>query len=51
MTVPMRDVDQMAAAIAQTLDSPLPTERMRARALEFTAERAVERYERILLDL
>jgi glycosyltransferase involved in cell wall biosynthesis len=47
--VPMRAVDEMAEAIARTLDAPIPAERLRARADEFTAERAVERYERILL--
>lgn len=48
--VPMRDVDKMAEAISQTLDAPIPAERMRERALEFTADRALERYERILLN-
>jgi len=47
--VPMRDVDAMAEAMMQTLDAPISPERIRARALEFTAERAVERYEEILL--
>lgn len=47
--VPMRAVDEMAEAIARTLDAPISSERLRARADEFTAERAVERYERILL--
>jgi glycosyltransferase involved in cell wall biosynthesis len=48
--VPMRAVDAMAEAIARTLDAPISAERLKARASEFTAERAVERYERILLD-
>jgi glycosyltransferase involved in cell wall biosynthesis len=48
--VPMRDVEAMAEAIVRTLDSPLPSERLRARAFEFSADRAVERYEQILLD-
>ena len=48
--VPMRAVDAMAEAIARTLDVPISAERLKARASEFTAERAVERYERILLD-
>ena len=48
--VPMGDPDRMAVAIARTLDDPIPRDRLIARASEFSAERAVDHYQRILLD-
>ena len=47
--VPIGDPERMAKAIAQTLDTPIASERLSARASEFSAERAVDHYQRILL--
>ena len=41
---PVGDVTALAAAIARTLDNPLPKEMLIARAREFSAEKAVDRY-------
>lgn len=41
---PVGDVEALAAAMARTLDNPLPKEALIARAREFSAEKAVDRY-------
>ena len=47
--VPVGDDMALARAICATLDAPPPAERLHDRALCFSADRAVERYCRILL--
>ena len=47
--VPVGDDMALARAICATLDAPPPAERLHDRALFFSADRAVERYCRILL--
>lgn len=47
--VPVGDADALATAIARTLDHPLPTETLRARGAEFSVERSVAQYLRVLL--
>lgn len=42
--VPVGDVRAMAAAIAKTLEQPLPPEELRAAVAEYTVERSAERY-------
>lgn len=48
--VPIGDPERMAEAIAHALDNPIPSEKLIARASEFSAERAVQHYQCILLD-
>ena len=47
--VPVGDPAALSAAMARTLDDPVPREVLRGRASFFSAERAVERYEALLL--
>ncbi len=47
--VPVGDDGALAHAICATLDAPPPAERLRDRAMFFSADRAVERYCRVLL--
>ena len=47
--VPVGDPAALSAAMARTLDDPVPREVLRERASFFSAERAVERYEALLL--
>jgi glycosyltransferase involved in cell wall biosynthesis len=49
--VPVGDVPALAAAIGQTLRSPQNPEMLRARAADFTTEKAVERFALLLGDL
>ena len=42
--VPVGDAEALAAAIGQTLANPKPAELLRARAMDFSLERAVENY-------
>lgn len=44
------DVEGLAKAIEQTLDSPPASEVLRTRGQEFGVDRAIERYERLILD-
>lgn len=46
--VPVGDATALAAAIEQVLASPLPAARLKARAREFSVERAVRRYLEVL---
>jgi glycosyltransferase involved in cell wall biosynthesis len=46
--VPVGDVDAMAGAIGKTLDDPPSAEALRARAQQFTVERAATRYMELL---
>jgi glycosyltransferase involved in cell wall biosynthesis len=46
--VPVGDVDAMARAIGKTLDDPPSAEALRARAQQFTVERAATRYMELL---
>lgn len=48
--VPIGEVQGMAAAIAATLASPPDRERLKTRANEFSVERAVHRYQEVLLN-
>jgi len=47
--VPAGEPERMAEAIARTLDAPITPERLVERASEFSAERAVNQYQRILV--
>ena len=47
--VPVGDAAALAEAIAATLDRPLPAETLKARAREFSVEKAADAYLRILL--
>jgi glycosyltransferase involved in cell wall biosynthesis len=47
--VPLGDVARLAAAMARTLDQPLPADVLRARGAEFSLERSVARYLDLLL--
>jgi glycosyltransferase involved in cell wall biosynthesis len=47
--VPVGDAERLAAAMARTLDHPLPAEVLRARGAEFSLERSVARYLDLLL--
>ena len=47
--VPVGDAEALAKAMARVLDEPLSREPLRERASFFSVERAVERYERLLL--
>jgi glycosyltransferase involved in cell wall biosynthesis len=46
--VPVGDDAAIAAAIEQVLDDPLPAEALKARAQEFSVDRAVQRYLKVL---
>ncbi len=46
--VPVGDAQALAEAIVETLDDPLPGAVMRARAAEFSVERAVQAYREVL---
>jgi glycosyltransferase involved in cell wall biosynthesis len=46
--VPVGDDSAIAAAIEQVLDDPLPAEALKARAQEFSVDRAVQRYLEVL---
>ncbi|UEM02018.1 glycosyltransferase [Skermanella rosea] len=46
--VPVGDSEALARAIEQGLDNPVPAELLRAKAEEFTVERAVDRYLELL---
>ena len=48
--VPVGDPDALADAMARTLDAPPDPDLLRERASFFNVERAVERYEKLLLD-
>jgi glycosyltransferase involved in cell wall biosynthesis len=48
--VPVGDASRLADAICRTLDQPKDREVLRSRGREFSVERAVENYRRILLD-
>lgn len=48
--VPVGDAQAMTAAILATLERPPDSERLKARADEFSIERAVRRYENVLLN-
>jgi glycosyltransferase involved in cell wall biosynthesis len=48
--VPVGDERAMAEAIVATLDHPIASERLRARAQLFTVERAVDRYVDLMFD-
>lgn len=48
--VPIGDASAMAAAILATLESPIDGARLKARANEFSVERAVQRYQEVLLN-
>jgi glycosyltransferase involved in cell wall biosynthesis len=48
--VPVGDERAMAEAIVATLDHPITSERLRARAQLFTVERAVDRYVDLMFD-
>jgi len=48
--VPVGDAGKLADAICRTLDSPKDKAFLRARGEEFSVERAVENYRRILLE-
>ncbi len=48
--VPIGDVSAMAAAVLATLESPPDGARLKARADEFSVERAVQRYQEVLLN-
>lgn len=47
--VPVGDAEKMAKAISRMLDAPIASKALIARASEFSAERAVDHYQRILL--
>ena len=46
--VPVGDAAALAEAISATLDAPLDRDQLRTRALAFTVDRAIEKYEKIL---
>ena len=48
--VPVGDAEALAAAMARVLDGPPEPDGLRARASFFSVERAVDRYEQLLLD-
>jgi glycosyltransferase involved in cell wall biosynthesis len=48
--VPVGDDEAMAVAIAATLDHPIPSATLRARAEMFSVERAVDRYVDLMFD-
>jgi glycosyltransferase involved in cell wall biosynthesis len=48
--VPVGDERAMAAAIADTIAKPPPQDLLRERADEFTRDRAVDQYLRVMLD-
>jgi glycosyltransferase involved in cell wall biosynthesis len=47
--VPVGDADAMARAIAETLDSPAPSETLLARARVFSYDKVISEYENILM--
>ncbi|MGE0449178.1 MAG: glycosyltransferase [Vicinamibacterales bacterium] len=49
LLVPVGDPGALASAILQSMDEPPQSERLRARAAEFSADRAVDRYLQVLL--
>ena len=47
--VPVGDWQAMAAAILDTLDNPIPSDHLIARASDFTADASIDRYSQVLL--
>jgi glycosyltransferase involved in cell wall biosynthesis len=47
--VPVRDDEALSEAILSTLDAPLDSARLQARAADFSVERAVNEYLNVLL--
>lgn len=47
--VPMQDPENLADALTETLDDPIPPEQLRERGLEFSLERAADRYLELLI--
>jgi glycosyltransferase involved in cell wall biosynthesis len=46
--VPIRDVSAMASSIAAMLDSPIASETLRQRAMEFSLEKSLAQYAKVL---